>query len=330
MTHGFHKEHFKVAAGVDVDSSCRFAFEANNAAKFVQGDVSKMSSEDIAKLFSKDDIRVLVGCAPCQPFSLYTNRESPDDKWKLLRFFADFVDGVQPEIVSIENVPRLTRHRVFKDFVRRLERRGYFVSHFLARGQDYGIPQRRTRLVLFASLYGQVKLIPATHSKSRTVRETIGRLEAIPAGGVCKRDALHRSRGLSEVNLRRIRATPAGGSWMDWDKELRLACHRRKTGETFRSVYGRMSWDEPAPVMTTQFVGLGNGRFGHPDQDRAISLREAALFQTFPKEYQFIDPDLTRVSMQSIARQIGNAVPVRLGRIIARSIRRHLNDWDVE
>jgi DNA (cytosine-5)-methyltransferase 1 len=330
MTHGFQLEGFDVAAGVDCDATCKYAFEANNRAAFIESDITTITGEEVAELYPAGNVRILVGCAPCQPFSLYSNRKSPDDKWKLLQSFASLVDTVQPEIVSMENVPRLTNHRVFRAFVASLENRGYFVTHYLARGQEYGIPQRRTRLVLFASLYGAIRLVPPTHSRTRTVRETISHLEPIPAGGVSAKDPLHRARSLSDINLKRIRATSSGGGWEEWDEQLRLKCHVKKNGQTFRSVYGRMKWDQPAPVMTTQFIGLGNGRFGHPTQDRAISLREAALFQTFAKSYSFIDPASPRVSMQAIARQIGNAVPVRLGRMVARSIKRHLRKFDVD
>ena len=119
-----------------------------------------------------------------------------------------------------------------------------------------------------------------------------------------------------------------GGGWKDWDDSLRLKCHRAETGKTFRSVYGRMRWEDPAPVITTQFIGIGNGRFGHPEQHRALSLREAAILQTFPRYYAFLAPH-ERISLSRVARHIGNAVPVRLGRIIARTIRRHLKEYQL-
>src|SRR5205823_1223409 len=154
----------------------------------------------------------------------------------------------------------------------------------LARGPDYGIPQLRTRLVLLASLHGPIKLLRPTHPRSRwrTVRDIIHELPPLAAGKISDDDALHQTRGLSPLNLRRIMNTPAGGDWRDWADDLLLECHKKDSGKTFRSVYGRMSWDEPAPTITTQCIGIGNGRFGHPEQDRAISLREAALLQTFP------------------------------------------------
>ena len=131
---------------------------------------------------------------------------------------------------------------------------------------------------------------------------------------------------MSPLNIKRIQATKEGGSWRDWPDELVLDCFKKDSGRTYGSVYGRMKWNEPAPTMTTQCTGLGNGRFGHPEQDRAISLREAAIFQTFPENYQFAEHN--NVSNPSIVcRQIGNAVPPMLGRVIARSIKEHLKQY---
>jgi DNA (cytosine-5)-methyltransferase 1 len=123
--------------------------------------------------------------------------------------------------------------------------------------------------------------------------------------------------------LKRLKATPQGGSWADWSEDLQLKCHKKSSGKTYRSIYGRMIWDDLAPTLTTHCTGIGNGRFGHPTQNRAISLREAALLQTFPRRYEFVKPRAPLYS-KIVSRQIGNAVPVRLGRIIARSIKRHL------
>jgi DNA (cytosine-5)-methyltransferase 1 len=150
-------------------------------------------------------------------------------------------------------------------------------------------------------------------------------LQPIKDGEVSKKDPLHRARKLSPLNVKRIKATPHnGGSSNSWDDDLVLECHKKESGKTYRTtVYGRMRWDEPSPTMTTQCTGLGNGRYGHPEQNRAISLREAALFQTFPKDYQFVEPGAPIVTSH-VARFIGNAVPVRLGSVIGKSIKNHV------
>ncbi len=173
----------------------------------------------------------------------------------------------------------------------------------------------------------QIHNLKRTHkNKKVTVRDVIKNLQPLRAGEVSQNDPLHRTRKLSSKNLQRIKATPHNGGNSDsWSDDLILECHKKESGKTYSStVYGRMRWDEPAPTMTTQCVGLGNGRFGHPEQDRAISLREAAMFQTFPKSYKFVAPNEPFVT-SNVAKFIGNAVPVRLGSVIGRSIKEHLS-----
>jgi DNA (cytosine-5)-methyltransferase 1 len=147
----------------------------------------------------------------------------------------------------------------------------------------------------------------------------------LKAGEVCPTDPLHQACELSPLNLKRIRASTPGGSWRDWDKRLVADCHKKSSGKTYPSVYGRMSWDEPAPTMTTQFYGFGNGRFGHPEQDRAISLREGAIIQSFPRSYKFV-PAGEPIYRKPIGRLIGNAVPVNLAKAIGKTIVRHVRD----
>jgi DNA (cytosine-5)-methyltransferase 1 len=225
-------------------------------------------------------------------------------------------------------VPRLLdfqNKRVFTNFVKKLECAGYAVWYDVVFAPDYGVPQRRSRLVLLASLRGEVPLIPATHERSgyETVEQAIGSLPPLAAGGVCEDDPLHRSSRLSDTNIERIRASRPGGSWADWRPELRADCHKAATGKGYRGVYGRMRADEPAPTITTQFFGFGNGRFGHPTQERALSLREGAILQSFPPDYSFAPPGES-IQFKKLGRLIGNAVPVALGRAIARSISIHM------
>ena len=329
ITHGFVQEGFDVVAGIDIDPSCRYAYEKNNPSKFILKDISKLNGDEVTALFPANAVRVLVGCAPCQPFSMYNRLKNNTDKWKLLYQFSRLIDEVKPEIVSMENVPQLATYRssrVFWNFLKVLKNNDYKVSYSVVKCQNYGVPQRRKRLVLLASRLGSdIDLIPETHKPEDylTVEDTISELNPVKAGESDNVDPLHRARGLSDLNLIRLKATPAGGDWRDWPDELILRCHRKKRGRTFKSVYGRMRWDDLAPTITTQCIGIGNGRFGHPEQDRAITLREAALFQSFPEEYDFIDPEAD-FSSHKLAIHIGNAVPVRLGRVIAQSIKRHL------
>ena len=332
LSHGFVQEGFNVQAGIDSDASCRYAYEHNNRALFVEQSVESLTAEAVNKLFADDQPRILVGCAPCQPFSTYNQKRS-DGKWRLLSEFARLVCEVRPDVVSMENVPRLISFRkgkLFKDFVAMLEKEGYAVSVNVVDCVDYGVPQTRRRLVVLASLLGPIALLPPTHAPDahRTVHDAIAGMPPIAAGGRDTEDPLHHASRLSSINLARIQAAKPGGSWSDWDPDLVAECHRKRTGRGYRSVYGRMRWDAPAPTITTQCNGFGNGRFGHPDQDRAISLREAALLQTFPLDYEFFDP-AQRWFLSAAARWIGNAVPVMLARAVARSVAGHGRATDV-
>lgn len=331
LTYGLNKSGIKVVAGVDVDERCRFAFEKNNDGLFINKSIKEISPKEILKLYPPKSLKVLVGCAPCQPFSKHTqkekDRETKDD-WGLLYHFFKLIKKVEPIVVSMENVPQITKHKVFSDFVEGLASIEYSVNWQNVYCPDYGIPQNRKRLVLLASKIGEIKVIAPTHRPEnyKTVKMAIGNLEPIEAGTSSKKDRLHKSAALSKVNLKRIKESVPGGSWRDWNEDLRADCHRKETGNTYVSVYARMEWDKPAPTITTQFFSFGTGRFGHPEQDRALSIREGAILQTFPSEYEFI-PTTSPVGFKKLGKYIGNAVPVRLGEIIGESIIRHLEEY---
>ena len=223
----------------------------------------------------------------------------------------------------MENVTDVVRHKVYHDFVSHLKNLGYHVSENNVSCVDYGIPQKRKRQIVLCSRIGPINLLSKTHETPVTVREAIGHLPRIESGEVDQSDPLHRAAKLSEVNLKRIKASDAGGTWRDWPEELRIDAHKKASGATYASVYGRMEWDKPAPTMTTQCYGFGNGRFGQPEQDRAISLREAAIFKTYPEDYVFFDENKP-LSYASVGRMIGNSVPVRLGEVIGESIQKHV------
>lgn len=326
LTHGFVLEGLPVVAGIDMDPACRFPYEANNQARFIERDISKVTESELSAIFGDADVKILAGCAPCQPFSTYAHRYplNEDGKWGLLYEFARLAKGTRPDVITMENVPTVAKHAVFHDFVDTLEKLGYHVWYGVVDSSLYGVPQARRRMVLLASRYGKIEIIPYTRKKPKTVREAIGRLRPLQAGEAAPRDKLHVASTLSEKNLKRIRASKPGGTWRDWPEHLVADCHRAESGRTYPGVYGRMEWDKPAPTMTTQCFGFGNGRFGHPEQDRAISLREAAILQSFPRDYAFI-PDGGEIGFKVLGRLIGNAVPVDLGRAIARSIDSHLS-----
>ncbi len=334
LTCGLIQSGVPVVAGYDIDENCRYAYEKNNkGAKFFQRSVSDIPGEEIDQRFGNAKFKILVGCAPCQPFSKYTQKlKQASKKWELLRDFSRIICETKPHVISMENVPELVRHAVFHDFLDSLEREGYFFTRNsesqIVYCPDYGIPQVRRRLVVLASRLKPIEVLPPTHKPEAyaTVRDALHGMAPLSAGETCSKDPLHRCSRLSPLNLRRIRHSVPGGTWRDWPEKLVASCHRSSSGETYPSVYGRMEWNIPAPTITTQFFGYGNGRFGHPDQDRAISLREGAILQTFPSGYKFFESE-NEITFSKVGRMIGNAVPVRLGTIIGKSILTHIESY---
>lgn len=332
LSYGLQKAGIPVLAGLDMDESCRYAYEKNIKAEFILRDISKVSGEEIKdKYWTKQDhVRILAGCAPCQPFSTHSNKiknRKQTKKWRLLGEFKRLVLEIDPGIITMENVPNLANQEIFKIFVEDLKQNGYFVSYSNVYCPDYGIPQKRRRLVLLASKYGEISLIRKTHNEANyvTLKQAIGHLPPLEAGEICKKDPLHRTIKLSKINIRRITASKPNGTWLDWDEDLQLKCHKKKTGKTYKAVYGRMTWDAPSSTITTQFYNYGTGRFGHPEQNRALTLREAAILQTFPKDYKFYEHDKD-IFITKLGIYIGNAVPVELGVVIGKSILKHLEE----
>lgn len=335
LTKGLSKAGVRIGLGVDVDPVCEFPYRTNNHAEFLHKDVTALSANVVSKHLSGGSYRLLAGCAPCQPFSNYSRGkyDYTPEKWGLLNAFGRLVRETKPELVTMENVLQIRNHEIFQKFKTILKGLDYDVWCDRIDCHHYGLPQTRRRLVLLASRLGPIEPIAKTHPEKndwKTVRDTIGDPEVLPpiaAGETDPKDRLHSASSLTDINLRRIRASKPGGTWRDWtEKHLIAPCHKKKTGRTYSGVYARMTWDNPAPTMTTQCYGFGNGRFGHPDQDRAISLREAAMLQSFDRNYVFIADD-DKLNVSSIGRLIGNAVPVRLGEMIGNSIVEHVDQY---
>ncbi len=326
LTYGLEKSGINVVAGIDIEEKCRFPYEQNNHSDFIQGDLKEISSKTIESLYPENtDIKVLAGCAPCQPFSSYSYRYKGTDasvnKLDLLDTFGRIVKDVLPDIVSMENVPQLSKEPIFEKFIATLDSLGYKTHWSIVFAPKYGVPQKRKRLVLLASRMGEINLISPLFDKDNypTVRETISMLPHIDSGETCTTDPMHKSVKLSALNLKRIKQSVPGGTWRDWDDSLLLKAYKKKSGQSYTAVYGRMEWDKPAPTITTKFYGYGNGRFGHPEQNRALSYREGAMLQTFPKKYIFFD-NQHPISTRELGVMIGNAVPVKLGTAIGKSI----------
>lgn len=328
LTHGLIQAGVRVVAGVDSDKACEHPYTANHeGVAFHPHDVANLKASEVAKWFGDASVRVLAGCAPCQPFSSYAQRYDTKgtERWSLLNHFGRLVKELKPDIVAMENVPTVTRHSVFADFVAALEDEDYEVWFKVVDCAEYGLPQRRRRTVLLASRHGAIELRAPGASEAKAVEDVLRGLPVLRQGGSNKEDPLHTASRLSPLNLERVNASKPGGSWREWPKHLIAKCHLKETGKSYPGVYGRMKWEEPAPTLTTQFYGFGNGRFGHPSQARGLSLREGAILQGFPQDYSFV-PEGGPIQFKVLGRLIGNAVPVDLGRVIGESIISHVKN----
>ena len=328
LTHGLEKAKISVKLGVDTDPDCRYAYEKNNGAKFLEMGVERLRKEDLLPYYKDAKYKLLVGCPPCQPFSIINkSRNSNDARWGLLEYFLKLVKEISPDFISVENVPPARGKVVFREFIKELEEIGYNVFEDVVNCADYGLPQRRRRLIILASKRGKIKLIPKEEfpGDKKTVRDAIGNLPELEHGMKDEKDHIHWTPKLSELNLERIEKSKPGKSWDIWPKHLIAKCHRKKSGKYFKSPYGRMSWDEVSPTITTYFSGYNNGRFGHPEQDRVISFREGAILQGFPPNYKLYKKSnsLTRASL---SRLIGNAVPVNMAEAIGISLIQHVKE----
>ena len=332
LSYGFQMAGISVAAGLDIDETCRYAYERNCRAEFIHSDIRRIGYEDISPYLDGAKYRILVGCAPCQPFSPHTSKNrknGKDSRWNLIGELSRLVTEGRPEIVSMENVPTLKNREIYRDFKNTLQGQGYRIADGIISYEDFGVPQSRRRLVLIASLLGDIRLPEKSVDTPVTVKEAIGNMEKLKHGQASEADPMHVCRSLFPINLKRIRFSVPDGSWKDWPQELLPNCYRKSSGRTYSNVYGRMSWDKPAPTLTTQFHGYGTGRFGHPEQDRALSLREGAVLQTFPEDYKFCRPG-EKPTFSHIGRHIGNAVPPLLAMAIGQSIASHLENVDAE
>jgi len=331
VTCGFREAGIPVLGGIDIDITCKKTYEQNNVGSiFLNKDISSYQPESLLKdldLKCDDDKLIFVGCSPCQYYSSVNNIKDNSAKGKLLlEDFQRFVEYFKPGYIFIENVPGLKRSPEsplgkFKEF---LNLNGYIYSESVLNAKYFGVPQNRRRYVLLATRVSKNVEMPQENREELTsVEETIGDLNLfppIPAGHKDFTDFLHSSAELREINLRRIRSTSHnGGSRRDWAPELQLECYKDYSGH--EDVYGRMHWGKPAPTITTKFYSLSNGRYGHPEQDRALSLREGATLQSFPISYKFYAS-----SQGKIARLIGNAVPPKMAEKIGNAIiKNHLN-----
>lgn len=334
MTYGMSQAGIDVLAGIDFDPNCRETYEINNPnSEFIETDIHELSEKELARVtgIKKDDKSLLfICCSPCQFWTKINTCKNKSLKSKnLLDEFQRFVSWFRPGYIVIENVPGLLNNKkgeVLDNFLRFLDSESYVYNHGIINSNHYGVPQNRKRYLLNATwLSDNIQLPEEEYDKSQTVQNYIGVHNGFPSiedGHKDKTDFMHTTAFLLDKNKKRIRKTPKDGgtrlSWKD-DPELQIDAYRCKDN-IFRDVYGRMFWNKPAPTITTRFNSLSNGRFGHPEEPRAISLREGATLQTFSKTYVFKGSNEA-----AIAKLIGNAVPPELAKRIGITI---IRSWE--
>lgn len=326
LTKGLVNAGIPVVGGIDADEECRDTYERNNeGSQFLHADIRELRVEDISELIRDvhPDELLLAACAPCQPFAQLNRTDDRDDTATLLGQFSRFVQALRPRYVVVENVPGLARvrgsstHRRFRKMLQRLEY-GYWEGVLDAK--KYGVPQTRRRFIIIATRDMEPTPPPRTHGRGllpyETVENSIRAYPPLEAGEVHPTVPNHRAARLSPLNLERMRHTPHdGGDRRSWPDHLWLNCHKNDY-EGHSDVYGRMYWQRPSPTLTCKCHSLTNGRYGHPEQDRAISLREAARLQTFDDSYVF------HAEVQGrLAAQIGNAVPVKFAEAVGKQLR---------
>lgn len=312
---GLRRSGMEIKLGLDIEPEAGRTYRQNfPEAAFLEKDIADVRPDQVEEEIGEGEGPLLVSaCAPCQPYSTFVGQRANDPRRTLLLRLIPFIRQLEPTYIFIENVPGLktasSSAGTFSRFCKALREDEYDVTTSVVDCQSYGVPQRRRRLVVLASRAGAVPLPEPTHGSGTenslsTVWDWIGDLPALEAGGHHPDVPNHLVSAVTDINLRRLRATPPGGGRHDWPEELRLDCHKDHRGHS--DVYGRMHADGQSPVLTTKCTSISNGRFGHPFEDRPISVREAASLQTFPRDFLFSG------GIKSSTRQVGNAVPVLL------------------
>lgn len=329
MSFGMKKAGIKVLAGIDNDKNCEETYKANiKSAKFIHANVFELKEQELQEtlgLKQNDDDLLLIGCSPCQFWSIInTDKKKSKESKNLLIEFERFVKYFNPGYVVVENVPGVLRRKKesgLEDFINWLEKNKYRVHFKIHNTNDYGVPQTRHRFTLVANRIGNREIFPAKDKgKKLCVRDVLGEANGfskIAAGTIDETDFKHSVSGINEITLRRIQKVKKdGGDRLGFadDPKLQLKCFVGKD-DAFKDTFGRLWWDKPSPTITTKFNCVSNGRFVHPEEDRALSLREGATLQSFPKNYKFYGN-----SHSVIARIIGNAVPPEYAKRIGQAI----------
>lgn len=325
---GFREAGIEIRLGLDIDPEAARTFRRNfPQAMFIESDIRAVTAPSLdchLRLDSADGPLVFAACAPCQPFSRQNRFKRADDgRISLLRELCRFIRRFAPDYVFVENVPGMQHGCLdgepFQDFVGFLRGVGYGVDYGVVEALDFGVPQRRSRLILTASRHGRPGMPAPTFGAGRnpnqTVWDAIGGYPPLQAGEAHDHVPNHAAPSLSPITKARLRATPEGGGRKDWPKHLILNCHIDHDGHS--DVYGRLHRARPSGTLTTRCISVSNGRFAHPTQDRSITPREAAALQTFPDTFVF------EGGINSVAKQVGNAVSVKLARAFGEHFLAH-------
>lgn len=322
LSEGMVQAGFAAKVAIELDKYAVRAYRMNHSkTKVIENDIRKVSTDEIIAALNGQPLHLLAGCPPCQGFSsvrrLNRKQNVRDDRNALILEYLRLVKELKPLTIMMENVPGLISYYLFKDVVKELDDLGYRPTVQVVNVKDYGVPQNRKRLIMVGSLLGEIDIAEGTKKKV-TVKQAIGKLESIDT----TKDPVHKitAKHTPEV-MERIRLTPKdGGSWKDLPDKYVLECHK-KENIGFNDIYGRLRWNDYSSTITGGCLNPSKGRFLHPEEDRVITAREAALLQSFPRRYKFP----VNIPKSSLALLIGNALPPRFSYIQSVNIKRHLD-----
>ena len=315
---------YRIIGGVDIDRHALATFAQNIKAPALSRDLSSIDKAGLQDLIrqttrNKNNPLFLIGCAPCQDFSSHTKKKkSKGERKSLLPKLAEIACELKPEAVLIENVPELLADRNWDFFVSaraKLEKAGYVVRAQIYNFAEFGLPQERFRTVIMAlkAPFSMPKgfLVPA---EFRTVRSAIGDLPFLKAGASQPNDPMHITSNHRPSTIELLRHVPKDGG--NRPPGIGPTCLDKARGSYggYTDVYGRMWWDRPALTITARCRTPSCGRFAHPEQNRGLSVREAALLQGFPRSCMFNGP------FDDKYKQIGNAVPPLVAQFLAKHL----------